>query len=137
MYIICGKQISNFHTPKHRALLLLAKAVSTLQQGEASFHQAPPSFPSPALSRFQAQRRNDLGPILRLVQRPDYCLGHIGLPVVTMSIRAFVHDMVPDSHYSLCPFLSSCANKMIYQQELGTSCQVWGRKTRHGNDFTK
>lgn len=86
-----------------------------------------------AFSCSPAQRKNDPGPVLSRVQGPDCCPGHIGLPVVTMSTRAFVCDTVPDSHYSLCPFLSSCANKMIYQQELGTGCQVLGRGKRHGN----
>lgn len=98
---------------------------------------APPHFPSPASSHSPAQRKNDPGPVLRHVQGPDYCLGHIGLPVVTMSARAFVCDMVSDSHYLLCPFLFSCANKMIYQQELWIGCQVPHRGRRHGNCFMK
>lgn len=55
-------------------------------------------------------------------------LGHIGMPVVTKSAGACVHDMVPDSHYSLCPSLSSCAYEVISQQELGTGCQAKSRR---------
>lgn len=80
---------------------------------------------------------NDPGPVLRGVQGPGYCPGHIGLPVVTMSTRAFVCDTVTNSHYSLCPFLSSCANKMIYQQELRTGCQVLGEEGDMGTFFMK
>ena len=120
-----------------RSLWPMVKATSSpsRSRGEAGFRS--PFLTSLAFSRSPAQRKNDPGPVLRRVLGPDYCPGHIGLPVVTTSTQAFVRDTVPDSHYSLCPFLSSCANKMTYQQELGTGCQVLGRGRRHGNCFMK
>lgn len=122
---------------KRRSRVPKRRASSPSCNKEKRGSTAPPHFPYPAFSRSPAQRKNGPGPVLRRVQGPDYCPGHVGLPVVTMSTQAFVHDTVPNSHYSLCPFLSSCANKMIYQQELRTGCQVLGKGRRHRNCFMK
>lgn len=100
---------------------------------------APPAaFSLPSWSFHAPQHRGKMTwGLFSDLSRDQSTAGHIGLPVVTMSTRASVHDMVPKSHYSLCPFLSSCANKMIYQQELGTGCQAVGRGRRPGNYLTQ
>lgn len=124
-----------FHVQNCRALLLWLKLPPSQPTPERSRLHQPPPHPLPGLSHSSAQRKNEPEPVLRCVQGPDYCLGHIGLPVVTMSTRAFVHGTLTNSYYSLCPFLSSGANEMIYQQELRTRCQVLGRGRRLGKSF--
>lgn len=114
----------------------MAKAASSPAHSREKQAPLPPSsLPSRAFSHSPAQRKNEPEPVLRCVQGPDYCLGHIGLPVVTMSTRAFVRGTLTNTYYSLCPFLSSGANEMIYQQELRTGCQVLSRGRRLGKSF--
>lgn len=108
----------------------MAKAASSPAHSREKQAPRPPPHPLPGISHSSAQRKNEPEPVLRCVRGPD-----IGLPVVTMSARAFVHGMLTNSYYSLCPFLSSGAHEMIYQQELRTGCRVLGRGRRLEKSF--
>lgn len=106
----------------------MVEAASSPSWGRGEAGRCGPFLASLAFSCFPAQRKNDPGPILRCVQGPDHCPGHIGLPVVTMSTRAFVRDTVPDSHYSLCPFLPAVPIKWFISRNLGRAARFWAEE---------